>query len=154
MSGAAVAGGLELALACDVVLAEAGTLIGDGHIRNHLVPGAGSAVRMRRRLGDALGRWLGLSGELLPAERLLTAGWLHAVVEPGRGADEGLRVAARLAGTSNPAQAAFKRMFAVLDDEPSIEAGLRLELDEFDRHWSTHDVPNELRRFLARRAAG
>ncbi len=45
-------------------------------------------------------------------------------------------------------------MFAVLDDEPSVEAGLRLELDEFDRHWSTHDVPNELRRFFARRSAG
>jgi enoyl-CoA hydratase len=154
LHGHAVAGGLEIALACDAVLAEAGTLIGDGHIRHHLVPGAGSAVRIRRKLGDSLGRWLGLTGELLPAERFLAAGWLHAVVEPGRGGDEGLRVAQVLAAASNPAQAAFKRMFAVLDDEPSIEAGLRLELDEFDRHWSTHDVPNELRRFFAGRSAG
>lgn len=55
---------------------------------------------------------------------------------------------------SNPAQAAFKRMFGVLDGEPAVEAGLRLELDEFDRHWSTHDVPDDLRRFFARRSAG
>jgi enoyl-CoA hydratase/carnithine racemase len=40
LHGHAVAGGLEIALACDVVVAEAGTLIGDGHIRNHLLPGA------------------------------------------------------------------------------------------------------------------
>ncbi|GAB2736961.1 enoyl-CoA hydratase/isomerase family protein [Amycolatopsis magusensis] len=151
LHGHAIAGGLELALACDAVLAETGTLIGDGHLRNHLVPGAGSAVRMRRKLGDSLGRWLGLTGELLPAERFLAAGWLHAVVEPGHGVDEGLRVAGVLAAASNPAQAAFKRMFGVLDDEPAVEAGLRLELDEFDRHWSAHDVPDQLRRFFAGR---
>jgi len=153
LHGHAVAGGLEIALACDAVVAEASTLIGDGHIRNHLVPGGGSAVRMRRKLGDSLGRWLGLTGELLPAERFLAAGWLHAVVDPGLGGDEGLRVAEVLATAANPAQAAIKRMFAVLDDEPSVQAGLNLELDEFERHWSTHDVPDEIRRFFAHRSA-
>ncbi|WP_205346979.1 enoyl-CoA hydratase/isomerase family protein [Pseudonocardia broussonetiae] len=154
LHGHAVAGGLEIALACDAVVAETGTLIGDGHIRNHLVPGAGSAVRMRRKLGDSLGRWLGLSGELLPAERFLPTGWLHAVVDTGRGAEEGLRVAEALAAAAGPAQAAFKAVLAELDDEPSVEAGLRVELEEFARHWATHDVPAELRRFLTRRAAG
>lgn len=151
LHGHAVAGGLEIALACDAVLAETGTLIGDGHIRNHLVPGAGSAVRMRRKLGDSLGRWLGLSGELLGAERFHAAGWLHAVVEPGRGPGEGLRVAKTLAAAANPAQSAFKGMFAELDEQPSVEPGLALELAAFDRHWACHDVPRELRRFLARR---
>ncbi|WP_036566653.1 enoyl-CoA hydratase/isomerase family protein [Nocardia sp. BMG51109] len=153
LHGHAVAGGLEIALACDAVLAESGTLIGDGHIRNHLVPGAGSAVRMRRKLGDSMGRWLGLSGELLPAERFLTAGWLHSVAEPGRGAAEGLRVAETLAAAANPAQSALKRLFAELDDQPAVEAGLSLELAAFDRHWASHDVPRALRRFLTRRAA-
>jgi enoyl-CoA hydratase len=152
LHGHAVAGGLEIALACDAVVAETGTLIGDGHIRNHLVPGGGSAVRMRRKLGDSFGRWLGLTGALLPAERFLTAGWLHAVVDPGQGGDEGLRVAEVLAGAANPAQAAIKRMFALLDDEPSVVAGPSLELEEFDRHWAGHDVPDEIRRFFARRS--
>lgn len=148
--GHAVAGGLEIALACDAVVAEAGTLIGDGHIRNHLIPGAGSTVRMRRKLGDSLGRRLGLTGELLPAERLLATGWLHAVVGAGQGGDEGLRVAGLFADAANPAQAALKALFAQLDDQPAVEAGLALELQAFDRHWSTHDVPRELRRFFAR----
>lgn len=153
LHGHAVAGGLEIALACDAVVAEAGTLIGDGHIRNHLVPGGGSAVRLRRALGASLGRWLALSGELLPAERFLAAGWLHSVVGIGRGADEGLRVARILAAAANPAQSAFKRVLGALDDEPGVGAGLSVELDNFDRHWSSHDVPHELRRFLTRRAA-
>ena len=154
LHGHAVAGGLEIALACDVVVAETGALIGDGHIRNHLVPGAGASVRMRARLGHALGRWLALSGELLPAERFLAAGWLHAVVEPGQGASEGHRIAESLANAANPAQAAFKRLLADLDESTSLEGGLELELDAFDRHWANHDVPHALRNFLMRRAAG
>ncbi|MET7924813.1 enoyl-CoA hydratase/isomerase family protein [Streptomyces sp. NPDC005349] len=153
LHGHAVAGGLEIALACDAVLAEAGTLIGDGHIRNHLVPGAGSAVRIRRKLGDSLGRWLGMSGELLPAERFLATGWLHTVAEPGHGADEGLRVAETLAAAANPAQSAMKRLFAELDQVHDVERALAHELDAFDRHWSTHDVPRALDRFLSRRSA-
>ena len=154
LHGHAVAGGLEIALACDVVVAEAGTLIGDGHIRNQLLPGAGAGVRMRTRLGDALGRWLALTGELLPAERFLCAGWLHAVVDSGHGATEGHRLAEILAGAANPAQSAYKRLFADLDETPTLEVGLDLELDTFDRHWANHDVPHALRGFLIRRAAG
>ena len=154
LHGHVVAGGLELALACDVVLAEAGTVIGDGHIRNHLVPGAGSAVRLRRKVGDSLGRWLALTGELLPAERFLAAGWLHAISEPGHAVADGHRLAETLAATANPAQAAFKRMLAELEETPSTEDGLRLELEAFARHWASHDVPGELHRFFARRPAG
>jgi enoyl-CoA hydratase/carnithine racemase len=154
LHGHAVAGGLEIALACDAVVAEAGTLIGDGHISNHLVPGAGSAVRMCRKLGDSLGRWLALTGELLPAERLLSAGWLHAVAEPGHGAEEGQRVAEILAAAANPAQSAFKQTLAELDETLSTEEGLRVELEAFARHWAAHDVPRELRHFFARCSAG
>src|SRR3954447_4657307 len=53
LHGHAVAGGLELALACDVVLAATGTLIGDGHVRRDLMPGGGASVRMERNLGRA-----------------------------------------------------------------------------------------------------
>jgi enoyl-CoA hydratase len=154
LHGHAVAGGLEIALACDVVIAEVGTLIGDGHIRNQLVPGAGASVRMRARLGDALGRWLALSGDLMPAERLSSAGWLHAVVEPGHGVTEGQRLAEILAAAANPAQSAYKRLFADLDESTSLEAGLDRELDAFGRHWASHDVSQALREFLIRRAAG
>ena len=152
LHGHAVAGGLEIALACDVVVAEAGTLIGDGHIRNLLIPAGGGSVRLRQKVGDSLGRWLALTGELLPAERFLSAGWLHGVTEPGGGPAEGQRLAEVLAGAANPAQSAFKRLMADLDDLPTSEGGLRLELEAFGRHWGGQDVPRELRAFFARRA--
>jgi enoyl-CoA hydratase len=154
LHGHAIAGGLEIALACDVVVAETGTLIGDGHVRNNLLPGAGASVRMRSRLGDGLARWLALTGELLPAELFLSARWLHAVVESGHGVSEGRRLAEILSRAANPAQSAYKRLLADLDETPSVEAGLERELDAFGSHWAHHDVPAALRGFLTRRAVG
>ncbi|MGY1901102.1 enoyl-CoA hydratase/isomerase family protein [Nocardia gipuzkoensis] len=154
LHGHAVAGGLEIALACDAVVAEAGTVIGDGHIRNHLIPGAGASVRLRRKLGDSLGRWLALTGDLLPAERFLAAGWLHAISEPGDVVAEGQRLAEALAAAANPAQAAFKRLLAELDNAPSVEEGLQLELESFTRNWAAGDVHREIRGFFASRSVG
>src|SRR5215469_16142325 len=57
LHGHAVAGGLELALACDVVLAHTATLIGDGHVLNGLLPAGGSTVRLARKVGEPLARW-------------------------------------------------------------------------------------------------
>ncbi len=152
LQGHAVAGGMEIALACDAVIAEAGTVIGDGHIRNHLIPGAGASVRLRRKLGDSLGRWLALTGDLLPAERFLAAGWLHAISAPGHVVAEGQRLAEALAAAANPAQAAFKRLLAEIDNAPPVEDGLQLELESFSRHWAAGNVSREIRGFFARRS--
>ncbi len=101
LHGHVVAGGLELALVCDVVVAAEGTLIGDGHVRNRLLPAAGSSVRLVPRVGMGLGRRLLLSGELLPAERFLASGWVQAVVAPDglrEHAEETVRALAATAG--------------------------------------------------------
>src|SRR6185437_2121292 len=80
--GHAVAGGMELALACDVVIAEAGALVGDGHVRHGLLPAGGSSVRLPRKVGEPLARWLILTGQLLPAEAFVPSGFVHAVADP------------------------------------------------------------------------
>ena len=60
--GHAIAGGLELVLSCDLVIAEQGCLLGDGHARNNLVPAGGSSVRLAARVGSSLARRLLLTG--------------------------------------------------------------------------------------------
>ena len=82
LHGHAIAGGLELALACDVVVASIGTLIGDGHVRRSLLPGGGASARMERGLGRATSSWLALTGELLRAEDPVFASWLRKVEAP------------------------------------------------------------------------
>ncbi|MBC2638206.1 MULTISPECIES: enoyl-CoA hydratase/isomerase family protein [unclassified Rhodococcus (in: high G+C Gram-positive bacteria)] len=145
--GHAVAGGLELALACDAVIATPTALIGDGHIRNNLLPAGGASVRLPRKVGDSMARWLALTGALVPATDLHRTGWLHAIVEPDNLRTTALAAAAQLTEHAGPAQSAYKQLLAELTtmDEPH---GLAHELDAFDAHWLTQDVPASLNTFL------
>lgn len=152
LHGHAVAGGLELALACDVVVAADTTLIGDGHIRNNLLPAAGSSVRLPRKVGDSMARWLTMTGQLVPAERLAATGWLHATVPVEQVAATALAVASTLAEAGGPAQAAFKVLLHELTTMDEKQ-GLAHELRTFEQHWNTNDVPASLTAFLQRRSA-
>lgn len=146
LHGHAVAGGLELALACDLVIAASETAIGDGHVKNNLVPGGGSTVRIERRLGAGAASWLGLSGATVPAEDLRASGWIHRITLADELIDVALQTAHVLAAVPAQAQASFKRSLA-----PSAEAtrhALSAELDAFEQHWHDADVASHLRRFL------
>ncbi|MFI6309862.1 enoyl-CoA hydratase/isomerase family protein [Nocardia fusca] len=152
LHGHAVAGGLELALACDLVVAADTTLIGDGHIRNNLLPAAGSSVRLPRKVGDSTARWLALTGQLIPAKQLVATGWLHAVVPADQVAATAHTTAAELAEAAGPAQEAFKTLLHELTTMDEKQ-GLAHELGAFEKHWNTTDVPASLTAFLHRRSA-
>lgn len=146
LHGHAIAGGLELALACDVVLAASETVVGDGHVTNNLVPGGGSTVRLERRLGAGVASWLGLSGSTLRAEELGSTGWIHRITPPDELIDAATASARVFAAVPAQAQASVKRSL-----NPAPEAtrqALGAELDAFEQHWRTSDVATHLRRFL------
>jgi enoyl-CoA hydratase/carnithine racemase len=146
LHGHAVAGGFELALSCDLVIAANGTLIGDGHVRNNLVPGGGSSVRITTKLGTGTAFWLALSGELATAESLAATGWLHAVVP----AEELLLTAGDIARALSAAPAGAQRRFkTLLTPDPAVtSASLKHELDVFEEHWASDDVAASLNAFL------
>jgi enoyl-CoA hydratase/carnithine racemase len=150
LHGHVVAGGLELALACDVVVAAEGTMIGDGHVRNRLLPAAGSSVRLAQRVGHSLARWLLLSGELVPAERLLQTGWLHAVVPYTDLHPAVAAVAARLGAAAGPTQRNMKRLLDEIDGLP-LATALAAEQTAFEANWGSAEVTDALAAFLSRR---
>ncbi|MEH6822028.1 MAG: enoyl-CoA hydratase/isomerase family protein [Dietzia psychralcaliphila] len=147
--GHAVAGGVELALACDVVIAADTALLGDGHVRNNLLPAGGASVRLPRKVGASMARWLALTGELVAAPQLVPTGWLHSVVPDDTLLDAATAAAHTLAAQHGPAQARYKRLLFDLDTVDP-HTGLAQELDTFDAHWRAHDVPTALRKFLTR----
>lgn len=148
--GHAVAGGLELALACDVTVAADSARIGDGHVLNNLLPAAGASVRLPRKVGAATARWMALTGELLSPQCLADAGWIHQIVPEPQLADTALAVAGILSQPANPAQAAYKKLLYTLDALHPDESHL-IELDTFEAHWAAHDVPASLHEFFQRR---
>ncbi|MEW1719139.1 enoyl-CoA hydratase/isomerase family protein [Streptomyces sp. NPDC093109] len=145
--GHVVAGGLELALACDAVVARTGTLIGDGHIRNGLLPGAGSSVRLPRKVGEPLARRLMLTGELLPAEHFVPSGFVQAVADAEEFEAAVTAVARSFTGLP-PGQAWMKQLLA----DPGVPQALARELDVFAAHWRERDIAAELNRFFDQRA--
>lgn len=150
LHGHAIAGGLELALACDVVIAAEDTMVGDGHLNNRLLPAAGSSVRLERAVGRSTARWMHLSGEPQPVTSL--TGWIREVVAPARLRERAQELAERLAALDAGAQQNMKRL--LLDvEERDADAALRLELDAFADNWTQRDVPDALARFLATRSA-
>jgi len=150
LHGHAIAGGLEIALVCDVVIAAEGTLIGDGHVNNKLLPGAGSSVRLERAVGKSTARWMHLSGQSLTAEELRRTGWLHDVVPEAELHRRAAEVAGQLASRDSLAQQNVKNLLsAIVDLEDPV--ALKLELDAFKSNWEQNDVAAALATFLARR---
>ena len=149
LHGFAVAGGLEIALACDLVIAAAGTRIGDGHVKNNLIAGGGASVRMPPKLGAGTAAWLALTGELVSAEDLARrTGWLHEVVAPDALLESARNMATVL--TSRPAGAQHRYKCLIVRDATATAAALTRELDMFEEHWNGSDVATDLIRFLGR----
>jgi enoyl-CoA hydratase len=153
LHGHAVAGGLELALACDLVIAADTTLIGDGHLRHGLLPAGGSSVRLPAAVGHSLARRLLLTGELLPATAFTASGWLDQVVPESQLQDTAMAVCRQLAATAGPTQSALKGLLhRITGMEPA--PALRAELDAFADNWTTRPVSTALESFLAARSTG
>ncbi len=147
LHGHAVAGGLELALACDVVIAEEGTLIGDGHVGRKLVAGGGASARLERSLGRSTAFWLALTGTLLKAEDPSLSSWLRTTTPKGA-LDEGINnVLGPLLSVPASAQQVYKQVLNSQVPQPTLAHRDR-ELDAFDRHWVQQNVSASLREFL------
>jgi enoyl-CoA hydratase/carnithine racemase len=132
VEGYAVAGGCELLLACDVVLASADARIGDRHVEYGLVPAAGASVRLPRAVGPAFARYLMLTGETVSGAEAAQRGLVSLAVPPERLDAELERVLSRLLSRGAGSLATIKRMLA----EDRAERGRRLhrELDLFLEH--------------------
>ena len=146
--GHVVAGGLELALACDVVIAREGTMIGDGHVVNGMLPAAGGSVRLPRKVGEPLAAWLMLTGELLPAEDFVASGFVHAVACEAEFPQVLAATVDRLRARSGGSHGRVKRLLAAGRD--GAGAALAAELAVFGDHWhdASSDTLGALTRFL------
>ncbi len=112
VDGLAIAGGLELALACDLIVATDRARLGDGHATYGLVPGGGGSQRLPDAIGVRAARWLMYTGDLVDAETAQALGLVQQVV-PAAELESWLdETAATLSGRSPAALAFFKTMTA------------------------------------------
>jgi enoyl-CoA hydratase/carnithine racemase len=150
VNGTAVAGGFELVLAADVVVAAEGALLGDGHVRYGVLPGGGGAVRLARKVPANVARRLLLTGDLEPAERFREWGLVDEVVPAEGLLDCALDLARRIATRSALGLAELKRVANAGRDLPTAEA-LALEFDAFAGYLGSRDLSEGLTAFQERR---
>jgi enoyl-CoA hydratase len=122
VEGYALAGGFELTLACDLVVAGDEAKFGLPEVRRGLVAGAGGLLRLPKRIPYHLAMEIALSGEHFPAVRLHQAGLVNQLVPAGQALAAAKDLAARIALGGPLALAATKRVIAESGDWPAAEA--------------------------------
>jgi enoyl-CoA hydratase/carnithine racemase len=148
VEGFALAGGCELLLACDVVVADEAARIGERHLELGLLPGAGGSVRLHRAVSPARSRWLLLSGEMISGREAAEWGLVTRAVPGAVLAEVAEAMIARLASRSADAIAGAKHMIRDVRDLP-VNEGVRAERRIFLEHMGkSDDVRAALATFL------
>lgn len=110
VEGFAVAGGLELALACDLLVAAKDAKLGIPEVGVGLFAAGGALLRLPQRLPYGVALELALTAELITAEQAFEHGLVTRLTEPGQAAEVALGVAERIARNAPLAVAASKRL--------------------------------------------
>ncbi|WP_020500466.1 crotonase/enoyl-CoA hydratase family protein [Sciscionella marina] len=110
VEGHAVAGGLELVLACDLVVAASDARMGIPEATVGLFAAGGGLLRLPDRIGSSLALQMALTGDPVSAERAYAAGFLARLAEPGEAEQEALRLAERVAHNAPLGIAASKEL--------------------------------------------
>jgi len=147
VSGFALGGGLELALACDLRIASAKARFGLPEILLGIIPGGGGTQRLARLIGPGLAKELVFTGRQVAAEEALRIGLVNEVVEPDDLTSRTAELASQLAAGPPHSLVAAK---AAIDGglEGSLADGLRLEQDRFVGVFATEDAAIGVRSFL------
>ncbi len=110
VEGYALAGGFELTLACDLVVAAEGARLGVPEVKRGLVAAAGAAMLLPQRIPPAIALEMLLTGEPITAERAASLGLVNRVSADGGALDEALRLAGVVAANGPLAVATSKRI--------------------------------------------
>ena len=127
VEGWALAGGCEIALACDLIVAAENATFGIPEVKRGLVAGAGGLLRLPRRLPQAVAMELALTGDPLPALDAHRYGLVNAVTAPGGALDGALALAARITPNGPLAVAASREILANATDWSLEEGFVRQE---------------------------
>ena len=126
INGMAITGGVEIALACDLLIASNAARFADTHIKVGLLPGWGGSARMLRRIGLHRAKELALTGRFLGADEALAWGLVNRVVAPEQLLPEAHALARQMLANPPTGLVAYKQL---LDEEAgaTLAEALRIE---------------------------
>jgi enoyl-CoA hydratase len=151
VEGYAVAGGLEVMLACDLTLAAEDARFGLPEVRRGLVAAGGGLFRSARRIGRAATLELALTGELIDGARALSVGLVTRLVAPGASLAAAVALAEAIARNAPLAVAATKEIVDAVDGCRDDEAW-EVQRPLVERVRGSDDAREGARAFTEKRA--
>jgi enoyl-CoA hydratase len=136
INGAAVTGGLELALYCDILIASEQARFADTHARVGLLPTWGLSVRLPQKVGVGMARRMSLTGDYLSAADALRAGLVTEVVPHDELLATARRIATSIVGNNQNAVRALLASYHRIDDA-STGQGLAIEAESASQWMNT-----------------
>ena len=149
VNGLAYGGGLEIAVCCDLIVADAAARFALPEIKLGIFPGSGGPVRVTRRIGEGRAKELMFLGEPIDAPTALAWGLINRVVPLGQALDAAWALAATLAQRPPLALALCKQAID-LSFDASVDEALRQALPLSDRAFSSAEAREGVRAFFAR----
>lgn len=151
VNGFALGGGIELALACDLIIAAHTAKFGQPEINLGVIPGFGGTQRLARRIGLPLARELIYTGDMIDAETAQRYGLVNRVVPVAACLDEAKTLARTLAGKP---PVAIRQAKAAINagSDMDLQNGCRFETEAFALSFSTADKTEGMSAFLEKRA--
>jgi enoyl-CoA hydratase len=151
VNGLCITGGMEIMLACDVVMASRKAKFADTHVRVGLMPGWGLSQRLSRQVGPQRAKEISLSGNFLDAQRAYDLGVINRVVEPEELMPQAIALARDFADANMDVSMQYKRLidegFAM-----NLEDGLALEKKRSDEFVRSPEAIAQGKEAAARRA--
>jgi len=151
VDGPALAGGTELALACDLIVASRTAVFGIPEVKRNLVAAAGALFRLPRKLPRNVAMELALTGRLdFPAERAHHFGLVNVLCEEGEALEAAKRLAAQIGENAPLAVRESRRIMLEATDQPD-EVGWRLSAEGMGKMFGTEDFTEGLAAFVEKR---
>jgi enoyl-CoA hydratase len=152
ISGFALGGGCELAMACDLIVASETAKFGQPEINLGVIPGAGGTQRITRAVGKALAMEIVLNGRFLSADEALRHGLINRVFPVEVYLEEAVKLAAEIAARA-PIALRMGKEAVNAAYEMSLQAGLAHERRLFYLLFSTEDQKEGMDAFINKRPA-
>lgn len=151
VAGFAVGGGCELALMCDIVVADETARFGQPEVMVGTIPGGGGTQRLARSIGKARTMELCLSGRTMDAVEAERAGLVSLLVAPGRHIARAVDLGAQIASRSRPITYMIKEAVNAAFETP-LSQGLKLERRLLHATFALEDQKEAMAAFAEKRA--
>ncbi|PEJ56520.1 enoyl-CoA hydratase [Bacillus sp. AFS002410] len=150
LNGYTLGGGCELAIACDLRVAEEQAMIGVPECTLGLLPGAGGTQRLPRLIGEGRAKELLFTGEHLTANEAMKIGLVNRVVPKGQGLEAGLQLAKKICKNGPVAVRNIKK---AVDEglELPFQKALEREAELFQELFLTEDAKEGVGAFIEKR---